>query len=155
MTVSYTQKTVEFIERNKDQPFCVVLSHFAVHIPLQAKEAMIRHFAEKEKPDDRPFHPTYAAMLAHVDERCGRILDQLDWLGLSNRTVVVFTSDNGGYAGRHATLCPDGAAYNAPLRGGKGMLYEGGAAVCTGLLNVYRSTELGGLYIGVDIGEPP
>jgi arylsulfatase A-like enzyme len=125
-----TDKAVDFIRRHKGQPFFLYLPHFAVHVPHQAKKEMIDRF--KSKPPAGGHHdPTYAAMIASVDESVGRIQAVLEELGLSNRTLVIFSSDNGGVGGyvREGIKEAGDITDNAPLRGGKGMLYEGGIRV--------------------------
>ena len=124
-----TDKAVDFIRRNKDRPFFLCLHHFAVHTPLQAKEDLIQHFKPKP-PAGGHGNPTYAAMIASVDESVSRVLALLDELKLSENTLVVFTSDNGGVGGYEREGIKGGSITdNAPLRGGKGMLYEGGIRV--------------------------
>ncbi len=124
-----TGKAIDFIRRHQDAPFFLYLPHFAVHTPLQAKKALIAKF--KPKPPAGGHHnPTYAAMIASVDESVGRILAVLEELKLSTNTLVIFSSDNGGVGGYeregiHGGVITD----NAPLKGGKGMLYEGGIRV--------------------------
>jgi len=122
-----TDKAVDFIHRKKDEPFFLYLPHFAVHEPLQAKQDMIERF--KPKPGvGHQENPTYAAMVASVDESVGRILAALDELKLAERTVVIFSSDNGGVGvyDFEGVLKPSGVTDNAPLRGAKAQLYEGG-----------------------------
>jgi len=123
-----TDRTIEFIEQNRDRPFFIHLSHFAVHIPLQAKEAEIEKYAKKPKPPQGINHPVYAAMVAHVDQSVGRIVAVLDRLKLTEKTVVIFTSDNGGLRQRYDGQ-GDVVSTNAPLRDEKGSLYEGGIRV--------------------------
>ncbi|MHC4675223.1 MAG: sulfatase, partial [Planctomycetota bacterium] len=117
-------EAVRFIEGNKDQPFFLYLAHYAVHIPLQAKKPMIAKYVAKPKPLGGQDNPIYAAMVESIDESVGRVLDVLMRLGIEDRTVVIFTSDNGGLSVREGAHTP--ATCNAPLRGGKGHLYEGG-----------------------------
>jgi arylsulfatase A-like enzyme len=124
-----TDHAVDFIERHKDQPFFLYLPHFGVHAPHQAKKSLINHFKNKP-PAGGHKDPAYAAMIASVDESVGRILQTLDKLGLTDNTLVIFSSDNGGVGGyERAGLQKDGITDNAPLKGGKGMLYEGGIRV--------------------------
>ncbi|HEX4414918.1 MAG TPA: sulfatase [Lacipirellulaceae bacterium] len=124
-----TDHAVDFIERHKDQPFFLYLPHFGVHAPHQAKKDLIAHFKAKQ-PVGNQKNPTYAAMIASVDESVGRIVDTLDKLGLTDHTLVIFSSDNGGVGGYEvAGLSRNGVTDNAPLKGGKGMLYEGGIRV--------------------------
>jgi arylsulfatase A-like enzyme len=124
-----TDRAVDFIERHRKQPFFLYLPHFAVHAPHQAKNPLIKHFKDKPGVGDQK-NPAYAAMIASVDESVGRVLAKLEELGLSENTLVIFSSDNGGVGGyRRAGLDKDGVTDNAPLKGGKGMFYEGGVRV--------------------------
>ena len=107
-----TDHALRFIEKNKDRPFFLYLSHFGVHTPHQAKEALIKK--NRAAPD-----PVYAAMIESLDESVGRVLATLAELGLDENTIIIFSSDNGGV----------GAGNNRPLRAGKGTLYEGGVRV--------------------------
>jgi arylsulfatase A-like enzyme len=93
-----TDKAVDFIDRHRDQPFFLYLPHFAVHVPYQAKKELISKFRGKP-PAGGHGDPTYAAMIASIDESVGRILDKLDELKLGDNTVVIFSSDNGGVGG--------------------------------------------------------
>jgi arylsulfatase A-like enzyme len=140
-----TDKAVDFITRHKDEPFFLYLPHFGVHSPFQAKSDLIAKF--KPKPGAGGHNdPTYAAMIASVDESVGRVMKTLDELKLAENTVLIFTSDNGGMGGydRPGGLIREpgkesdspgrkageegrgGITDNAPLRSGKGSLYEGG-----------------------------
>lgn len=134
-----TDKAVDFIRRHRDGPFFLYLPHFGVHAPHQAKPELIERF--KNKPAAGGHHdPTYAAMIASVDESVGRVMALLDELNLAENTVLIFSSDNGGVGGyeRPDGLIRDGGPRagnkesitdNAPLRSGKGSLYEGGIRV--------------------------
>jgi len=121
---------VDFIQRHREHPFFLYLPHFGVHGPHDAKPELVAKFAQKPGVGGHN-NPTYAAMIASVDESVGRIVQTLDDLGLAENTVVVFTSDNGGVGGylaegiKRANAITD----NAPLRSGKGSLYEGGTRV--------------------------
>lgn len=122
-----TDRAVDFIDRHQKEPFFLYVPHFGVHSPFQAKKELIAKF--QGKPAVGGHHdPTYAAMIASVDESVGRIIAKLDELKLSDNTLVVFSSDNGGVGGydREGIAKAGGITDNAPLRGGKGMLYEGG-----------------------------
>ncbi|MBL9123115.1 MAG: sulfatase-like hydrolase/transferase, partial [Planctomycetaceae bacterium] len=125
-----TDRAVDFINRHRDHPFFLYLPHFGVHGPHDAKPELVARF--KPKPGVGGHNnPTYAAMIASVDESVGRILQTLDELGLAENTVVVFTSDNGGVGGYLAEGIQrtNAVTDNAPLRSGKGSLYEGGTRV--------------------------
>lgn len=124
-----TDRAVDFIERHEDEPFLLYVPHFGVHSPYQAKRKQIRRFEDKS-PDDGHDDPTYAAMVASVDDSVGRIVKKLDELNLSEQTLVIFSSDNGGVGGYRAEgVDARDVTSNKPLRGGKGMLYEGGVRV--------------------------
>src|SRR5688572_10721413 len=125
-----TDKAEDFIRRHRSKPFFLYLPHFGVHAPRQAKTNLVAKF--KAKPaaaghDD----PVYAAMIASVDASVGRVLKLLDEMALSTNTLVIFSSDNGGVGGyvREGIKKAGDVTDNAPLRGGKGMLYEGGIRV--------------------------
>ena len=130
-----TDRAIEFIQRNHEEPFFLYLPHFGVHGPHEAKADLIARFEKKigqTNPDGEGHDdPTYAAMIASVDESVGRILKTLDALKLSDNTVVIFASDNGGVGGfvREGIKKSGGVTDNAPLRSGKGSLYEGGTRV--------------------------
>jgi arylsulfatase A-like enzyme len=119
LTDRLTDEATKFVEANKDKPFFLYLAHHAVHTPLQAKSEIIEKYKNKE-PSGGHNNPTYAAMIESVDQSVGRICEKLDELGLSDNTAIFFFSDNGGY-GNATTM--------EPLRGSKGMLYEGGIRV--------------------------
>ena len=125
-----TDKAVDFIERHRDQPFLLYLPHFGVHSPHHAKPELIAKFKDKAAAGGH-HHPTYAAMIASVDESVGRVMKTLDDLKLADNTVLIFTSDNGGVGGyaREGIKKGNDITDNAPLRSGKGSLYEGGTRV--------------------------
>ncbi len=125
-----TNKAVDFIQRHKDAPFFLYLPHFGVHSPYQAKPELIAKFKGKA-PVGGHHDPTYAAMIASVDESVGRVMATLDELKLADNTVLIFSSDNGGVGGytREGIKKGGDTTDNAPLRSGKGSLYEGGTRV--------------------------
>lgn len=123
-----TDRAVDFMQRHKDEPFFLYLPHFAVHSPYDAKQELVDRFQDKPIAEGH-HHPTYAAMIASVDESVGRVMQTLDELQLAENTVVIFTSDNGGvggYAREGINKRSSDITDNAPLRSGKGSLYEGG-----------------------------
>jgi len=117
LTDRLNHEAVDFVARNKDKPFFLFLSHYAVHTRLVARKAMVEKYKKKPGAGRRKNNPVLAAMLESIDEGVGMILAKLDELGLAKDTAVIFTSDNGG---------EDRVTSNAPLRGGKSQLYEGG-----------------------------
>jgi arylsulfatase A-like enzyme len=104
-----------------DAPFFLHLAYYTLHGPYQAKPDKVEQYRARKDPAKRQHHAVYAAMVESLDESVGRILDELDALGLTGDTLVVLTSDNGGV---------HGVTDNHPLRAGKGLLYEGGVRVC-------------------------
>ena len=108
-----------FIKANKNNPFFLYLTHYAVHTPIQAKSMLAAKY-EKKKSLDQQANAKYAAMIESMDDSVGTVLETLDRLDLAANTIIIFTSDNGGHGG---------ITSNAPLRGSKGMLYEGGIRV--------------------------
>ena len=129
LTDRLTDEAIKFIEASKDRPFFLYLSHHAVHTPIQAKKEIIEKY-KKKQPSGGHNNPTYAAMIESMDRSVGRVMDKLDELGLTDNTVVFFFSDNGGVGGyRKLGIKDSEITSNAPLRGGKGMLYEGGIRV--------------------------
>ena len=129
LTDFLTDRAIKFIEANKTRPFFLYLPHYAVHSPVRAKEDLIARYRMK-KPAGEHRDPVYAAMIHSIDEGVGRIMARLKELDLDERTVVIFYSDDGGAGGYER----DGVEWfsptsNHPLRGGKGMLYEGGVRV--------------------------
>ena len=118
-----TDEAIAYIESHRDEPFLVHMSYYMVHClaegKLEAEPEVIAKYQGKEG-EGRQDDPTYAAMVESVDINVGRLLDKLDELGLAENTLVVFTSDNGGWGP---------GTDSAPLRGQKGMVYEGGIRV--------------------------
>jgi len=119
LTDRLTDESLRFIEDNRGRPFFLYLSHYAVHTPIQAKDELTARYADKSASNGQD-NPSYAAMIESLDQGVGRILDKLIELEIDEKTVVVFLSDNGGH-GQVTSM--------QPLRGAKGMLYEGGVRV--------------------------
>jgi len=122
----------EFIEKHRDEPFFLMVSPFAVHIPLAALSEKVEKYRERaSETGQRLPDPVYAAMIEHVDDMVGRIVASVESHGLTERTMIVFTSDNGGLYRRYDynPEADDTVTSNAPLRGEKGQLYEGGIRV--------------------------
>jgi arylsulfatase A-like enzyme len=115
-----TSEAIKFVEQNKDRPFFIYLPHYAVHHPVTAKPEVIAKY--KSKVDLKAPHkrPEYAGLIESVDDSVGRLLAKLEELKLSENTIVIFTSDNGGLAS---------ITTNLSLRAGKGTAYEGGVRV--------------------------
>ena len=145
-----TDEVINFISNNTDKPFFIYLSYYAVHNPMQAKQEDIDYFAGKaelkglsdkyaftEDKDwiklappgnfrERVIHsnPVYSAMIKCLDDNIGKLIQSLSDLGIDDRTIIIFTSDNGGLSTSEGS-----PTCNYPLRAGKGWLYEGGIRV--------------------------
>ena len=135
----------KFMEANKDKPFLAYISFYSVHTPLISREDLKKKYQEKAEKlklhekeqfgdeeqiwnNNKPrkvrivqSHAVYAGMVEAMDMAVGKVLDKVDALGLTENTVVMFTSDNGGLSTSEGS-----PTSNLPLRGGKGWLYEGG-----------------------------
>jgi hypothetical protein len=118
-------EAARFISAHKDRPFFLYLPHYAPHTPLKAPAETIARY--QPGPAGRQGNPTYAAMIEHLDRAVGNVLASIASNGLADRTIVIFTSDNGGMVTAEAGPRP--ATINTPLREGKGFLYEGGIRV--------------------------
>ena len=119
LTDRLTDEAIKFIRLNRDKPFFLTLAHWAPHVPLEAKPELVEKY--KRKPGDGlQNNPVYAAMIESLDQSVGKIMLTLDEMNLTENTLVIFHSDNGGFAL---------ATSNKPLRGSKGNLYEGGIRV--------------------------
>ena len=138
LTERLTEESTRFLEkRNQDKPFLLYLSYYNIHTPIQPYRKHIDHYQKKAEkfsgttPTEqehlgqtrmRQDNPALASMVAAVDDSVGTLLAKLNELGLSDDTVVIFFSDNGGLS----TKAKMGPGSNSPLRAGKGWLYEGG-----------------------------
>ena len=117
LTDRLADEAVDFIGRHRDRPFFLDLSHYAVHTRLEGKPELVREYASRPEAGKDRDNPELAAMLESIDDGVGRIVEALDKHGIADRTILAFTSDNGGETR---------VTSNAPLRGGKSQLYEGG-----------------------------
>ncbi len=116
LTDRLSEEAVRFIHAHKEKSWCLYLTHFAVHSPFDAKKELLSKYKAKT-PGELHHHAAMATMIQSVDDGIGQIQAALDELDLTDNTIVVFYSDNGGVA-RVTDM--------APLRGGKGTYYEGG-----------------------------
>ncbi|WP_198342280.1 sulfatase [Pedobacter psychrophilus] len=119
MTDAIGDKSLEFIEKNAQNPFFLYVSFNAPHTPMQAKPEVLKKYEDKFSPKGRALN---AAMTESLDENVGRILEKLKKLNLLDNTLVIFTNDNGGQI-------VESFADNYPLKGRKGEIYEGGIRV--------------------------
>lgn len=124
LTEVLTQKAEDFIRQaSQSGPFFLYMAEYAVHVPLQAKQALVEKYKLKNGGKDVP-DPVYAAMVEYVDIALGQVRELLDRLRVADNTIIILTSDNGGvgFQGRSLHRIAD----NGDLRAGKGYLYEGG-----------------------------
>ncbi|MEN8155514.1 MAG: sulfatase [Bacteroidota bacterium] len=141
LSEALTDLSLDFIETHKEDPFFLYLAHYDVHVQLDADSALIEKYLAKAKVEGYPCNAVYAAMVEHLDNSVGRILEKLEAEGLSENTLVLFFSDNGGLISRFDRIPllaqPKQYIYkgdtllyvassNAPLRAEKGTVYEGG-----------------------------
>ncbi len=126
LTDRLTDEAIRILRRERGRPFFLQLAYHTVHTPIEGKPELVARYRDRIQEGMRHRNAHLAAMVHSLDESVGRVLDELDSLGLAGRTVVIFTSDNGGYVNKF-----DGMQVtdNAPLRSGKGSLYEGGIRV--------------------------
>ncbi|MCX8496940.1 MAG: sulfatase [Akkermansiaceae bacterium] len=117
-------EAITFIRANQDKPFFLNYWAFSVHAPFDGKADLIKKYAAKADPNDPQRCPIYGAMVQSLDENVGRLIDVLDELKLTENTIIVFFSDNGGNMYDRVDGIPPTS--NAPLRGGKATIYEGG-----------------------------
>lgn len=145
LTDRLTDEALQFIENQRHGPFFLVLSHYAVHTPLESKEGLtatyrakadaLPELKEPERPEGktavtklRQDHPVYGGMVHSTDESVGRVLEKLEEIGLTDNTIIIFVSDNGGLTTLENKYTEIPTAV-LPLRAGKGWLYEGGIRI--------------------------
>lgn len=129
LTDYLTDEALRLIDECHDRPFFLYFAYHTPHTPIQGRADLVEQFRAKVRPDAVHRNPTYAAMVASLDMSVGRVLERLERHGLTERTLVIFTSDNGGLTQRYGKH--DGFTENLPLRRGKGSAYEGGVRVPT------------------------
>jgi arylsulfatase len=138
-------EALQFVEENREGPFFLYFASPIPHLPLQAPEKWVRHYQEKlgpEKPStaeryfpNRTPRATYAAMISTLDEQVGHLMDKLDELGLREKTLVLFSSDNGpagvdlAWGGADTSFFASARPFRAEGGRGKGSVYEGGVRV--------------------------
>ena len=121
---------------DKDQPFYMNYWMFSVHAPFNAKEELVEYYRGKIDTTQAQRSSTYAAMVHSMDDAIGKLLDEIDRLGIADRTAIIFIADNGGNMYNYLPeTTKDGKKYtstatdNSPLRGGKATMFEGGFRV--------------------------
>lgn len=113
---------IDFIQKHREEPFFLMLSPFAVHIPLAAMSDKVAKYQDKAEATGKELpHPVYAAMVEHCDDMVGRLVTTIEEHGLTDRTMIIFTSDNGGLYRRYdyREAADDNVTTLAPLKGEK------------------------------------
>lgn len=128
-TNSVTDRSIEFIRQQTQagKPFYMQVSYYAVHLRIELLQASLDKYQKKGVPD-RAYSQGWAGMLEELDRGIGKLLDELDALGISDKTYLVFTTDNGG-RGTVPGGNPKSPPPNVPLSGAKHSLLEGGIRV--------------------------
>lgn len=126
LTDRFTDEAIRLIDAAAGRPFFLNLWYHNPHTPIEGRPALTAKYRRKLKPGLNHQNADYAAMIETLDENVGRIMAHLEKKGLAGRTLLIFTSDNGGYVNQYKG---QQVTSNAPLRSGKGSLYEGGVRV--------------------------
>ena len=119
LTDRLTDEAIGFLRNNKNRTFFLYMTYYTVHTPIEGKEELIRKY-QKKRASLQHKNATYAAMIEAMDTNVGRLVDTLEELKLTDNTLIVFTSDNGGLFT---------VSEQFPLKYGKGAYYEGGTRV--------------------------
>ncbi|WP_303318316.1 sulfatase [Flavivirga abyssicola] len=124
LTEALSAEAARFIENQKGakKPFFLNLWYYAVHTPMEANKDKVEKYKKLITPENKHTHATYAALVEHLDDGVGTIIKALEDNGMADNTIIIFMGDNGGEL-------KSGITKNYPLRGGKGMFYEGGTRV--------------------------
>jgi len=123
LTDRLTGEALRVMDKVKDKPFYLNLCYHTVHTPIEGKPKLVEYYKKKVRPGMNHQNYEYAAMVHSLDENVGRVLDKINELGVADRTIIFFFSDNGGYINEFNRKV---VTNNYPLRCGKGSLYEGG-----------------------------
>jgi len=126
-----SSEAAKYIREHKERPFYVNYWAYSVHSPWNCRRDYLERFKTKADKKNPQHNPLYAAMVKSLDDGVGQLLAAIDEAGIADRTIVVFFSDNGGYAYPPKATDPEGfenmpATSNSPLLSGKASLYEGG-----------------------------
>src|SRR5262249_32976308 len=122
LTDRLTTEACGWIEKNSDRPFFLYLAHYAVHTPLTGKPAVVSKYQKKAERLGLRRNAVYAALVESVDDSVGALRKKLDQLKIADRTILLFTSDNGGLIGNPKNPLTT----HPPFRAGKGSAHEGG-----------------------------
>lgn len=137
LTERLANEATQFLENHHSKPFFLNLWLYNVHTPLQAKEDKINRYLAIVDSTKLHLNPVYAAMVEHVDDAVGQVVNTLKELNLYDNTIIIFTSDNGGLLSNTKRQVTN----NSPLRHGKGHMYEGGVRVPLIIKNLHQSAR--------------
>ena len=126
LTDRLTTEALKLVDGAAGRPFFLSLNFHNPHTPIEGKPELVERYKPRIRPGMKHRNAAYAAMIRTLDDSVGRVLRKLDDLKIAGRTLLVFTSDNGGYIGQNQGQA---VTNNSPLRSGKGSLYEGGLRV--------------------------
>ena len=130
LTDRLTSEAIKVLSQTGTNSFFLYLAHHSPHTPIEAKAEDIKYFTKKLRPGMQHQNPTYAAMIKNLDANIGRVLEHLKLNHHDQNTIVIFTSDNGGYIGIDSRLKEKiPVTDNFPLRSGKSTCYEGGLRI--------------------------
>ncbi len=128
LTDRLTSEAIRRMQPRDGNPFFVNLWFHSPHTPIEGKPELVERYRNALKPEHQRRNVSYAAMVHSLDENVGRVLKHLEDTRQLDNTLVIFTSDNGGFIGRDRNQ-KEPVTSNHPLRSGKGSLYEGGIRV--------------------------
>lgn len=128
LTDKLTDYAIEFIDNNKRNSFFLYLAYSAPHVVIVPRPDKLMKYFRKYGQTDEKFNPYYSAMIESLDDGVGRVMKKLEAEGLTDNTIIIFTSDNGGLGLDELGPVPTS---NLPLRKWKGHIYEGGTRVPT------------------------
>jgi len=137
LTERLAEEACNFIDNHQSAPFFLNLWFYNVHQPLMAKQDKVDRYQAMLDTTKLQKNPVYAAMVEHVDDAVGKVIEKLKQMGVYDNTIIVFTSDNGGLIGKSARKVTN----NAPLRKGKGQMYEGGVRVPFIIKNLHQQAS--------------
>jgi len=127
LTERLADEVCQVIEEQSEKPFFINFWLYNVHMPLQAQEEKVQKYLALQDSSKQHHNPVYAAMVEHTDDAVGKVIAKLKERGLYENTIILFASDNGGLIGNGQRKISN----NAPLRHGKGSMYEGGIRIPT------------------------
>jgi len=137
LTERLAEEACNFIDNHQSAPFFLNLWFYNVHQPLMAKQDKVDKYQAMLDTTKLQKNPVYAAMVEHVDDAVGKVISKLKQMGVYDNTIIVFTSDNGGLIGKSQRKVTN----NAPLRKGKGQMYEGGVRVPFIIKNLHQQAS--------------